>query len=351
MPMTSRPDGQDRAEAPRFGTGIAVRDLGRYPTWLETAERAGFELLTTGDSQSLWAEPFVSMTMAAQLTTRPDLALTVSNPMTRHPAVVASACLALQQLSGGRFRYGIASGDSALRNIGTRPARLDELEAYVRAVQALCRGDEAEWDGRRFGVHWHRAPTPVWIAAEGPRTQELAGRIADGVILSNCLASPMRKVAFDNIRRGCQAAGRRLEDLEIWYMCNLVPAPSEAEGIESVKSILGGTANHVYRFHMEGKGLPEEVKPKIAELKHRYDSRHHASPATATQNAALVERLGLVEFLAPLGTIAGPPERLVERLREVVASGATNLLLSQFVEDELGFMDLLAREVLPAVRG
>ena len=47
---------------PRFGTGIAVRDLTAYPAWLEVAEEAGFDLLTTGDSQSLWAEPFVSMT-------------------------------------------------------------------------------------------------------------------------------------------------------------------------------------------------------------------------------------------------------------------------------------------------
>jgi hypothetical protein len=129
-----------------------------------------------------------------------------------------------------------------------------------------------------------------------------------------------------------------------------VPAASEAEGIELVKAILCGTANHVYRFHMEGKGLPEEIKPKIMELKHRYDSRHHASPATAAHNAALVEELGLVDFLAPLGTIAGPPKRLVEQLHEVVQSGARNLIFSQFVDDELAFMDLLAREVLPALR-
>ncbi|MFK7894189.1 MAG: LLM class flavin-dependent oxidoreductase [Myxococcota bacterium] len=333
----------------RIGTGVAVRDVNRYPEWLATAEAAGFDLLTTGDSQSLWAEPFVSMTMAAMQTSRPDLAITVSNPMTRHPAVVASASLALQQLSGGRFRYGIGSGDSALRNIGSRPAQVDEIETYVRAIQELSAGREADWNGRRFGVHWHVAPTPVWIAAEGPRTQELAGRIADGVILSNCLDPAMREVALGNIRRGCKSAGRRLEDLEIWLMCNLVPAASEAEGIDSVKAILAGTANHVYRFHMDGKGLPDEVRPKIAELERRYDSRHHASPATAAHNAALVDELGLVDFLAPLATVAGPPEHLVERLQEVIAGGGRNLIFSQFVEDEIGFMRTLADDVLPRI--
>ena len=291
------------------------------------------------------------MTIAASRTSRPDLAITVSNPMTRHPAIVASSCLALQQISGGRFRYGIASGDSALRNIGTRPARLDELEAYVLAVQDACAGREASWRGARFGVHWHRAPTPIWIAAEGPRTQELAGRIADGVILSNCLTPAATEIAFAHLRRGCEAAGRRLEDLEIWWMCNLVPAETEAAGIEATRAILAGTANHVYRFHMDGKGLPEEVKPRLDELKRRYDSRHHASPATAAHNAALVEELGLVDFLAPLGTVAGPPERLVERLDEVIRGGARNLILSQFVEDEIAFMRLLGNDILPRVRG
>lgn len=343
-------EGTPDPRGPRFGTGIAVRDLSTYPEWLEVAEQAGFDLLTTGDSQSLWAEPNVSMTMAASRTTRPDLAITVSNPMTRHPAVVASSCLALQQVSAGRFRYGISSGDSALRNIGTRPATVAELEQYIIAVQDLCAGRDTTWGGHTFGVHWHTAPTPVWVAAEGPRTQEMAGRVADGVILSNCLTPGAMEVAFANIERGCAAAGRTLDDLEIWWMCNVVPAPTEAEGIASVKAILAGTANHVYRFHMEGKGLPDEIKPKLAELQARYDSRHHASPTTAAHNAALVDELGLTEFLAPLGTIAGPPERLVERLREVIAGGARNLICSQFVTDELAFMRLFATEILPEVR-
>ena len=39
------------------------------------------------------------------------------------------------------------------------------------------------------------------------------------------------------------------------------------------------------------------LQPKLAELERRYDSRHHASPATAAHNAALVDELGLVDFV------------------------------------------------------
>ena len=111
----------------QFGTGTTVKDFSSYVEWLDVAEGAGFDLLTTGDSQSLWADPFVSLTVAAQQTTRSRLGLTVSNPRTRHPAVVASSLVALQQLSDGRMVYGFSSGDSALRNIGVPPASVAEM--------------------------------------------------------------------------------------------------------------------------------------------------------------------------------------------------------------------------------
>ena len=67
--------------AVRFATGTTVKDYGWYRRWLQVAESCGFEMLTTGDSQSLWADPFVSMAVAADRTTRPRLGITVSNPM------------------------------------------------------------------------------------------------------------------------------------------------------------------------------------------------------------------------------------------------------------------------------
>ena len=330
-----------------FGTGTTPHDMAAYPEWLAVAEGCGFDLLTTGDSQSLWADPFVVMTVAAQLTTRPRLAITVSNPMTRHPAVVASMATAIQQLSGGRFAYGISTGDSALRNIGVRPARVAELEEYVLCVQAMTNGEPATYRGKAQQLRWDHRPTPVWMAAEGPKTLELAGRIADGVVLSNSLAPEALDRNFGHLRRGAVAAGRDVEDLEVWCQANVVPAETEQAGIDKVRSVLAGTANHVFRFTVEGKGLPEELVPKVEELKRRYDSSHHASPATAAHNAALVDELGLTAFLARQSTIAGPMEHCVERLHEVAEAGVRCVILSQFVPDPMDFMKTFAEQALP----
>src|SRR5271165_7303772 len=124
----------------QIGTGTTVKDYEWYKRWLAVGEAAGFVSLGTGDSQSLWGDPFVSLAVAAEHTTRPRLGVTVSNPQTRHPAVVASSLVALQQLSGGRIFFGISTGDSALRNIGVRPATVAELEEFVVAVRGLCAG-------------------------------------------------------------------------------------------------------------------------------------------------------------------------------------------------------------------
>jgi 5,10-methylenetetrahydromethanopterin reductase len=338
------------APAIHIGTGTTVKDYEWYRRWLAVGEEAGFEILGTGDSQSLWGDPFVSLSVAAQQTTAPRLGVVVSNPQTRHPAVVASSLVALQQLSGGRMFFGVSSGDSALRNIGVRPATVAELEEFVTAVKGLCAGETVTWRGTELVLRWGSYPVPIWMAAEGPRTQRLAGRIADGVVLSNALSPDAQSLARANIAEGAAEAGRSLDDLELWCMAAMCLADSEAEGIYALRSQLAGTANHVYRFHTDGKGLPDQYRAPIEELKRRYDSRHHANPATAQANADLVEELGLIDYLAARSVIAGPPARCAERIKEVAALGASNLIVSQFIGDQLDFMRTFAEEIFPALR-
>ena len=333
----------------RLATGTTVKDYRWYREWLRVAEAAGFSMLTTGDSQSLWADPFVTMAVAAEHTTRPRIGITVSNPLTRHPAVVASALVALQQLSAGRMVFGLSSGDSALRNIGIRPAGVEEVGDFARAVKGLCAGREVTWRGQELVLRWGSYPTPVWLAAEGPRMQRLAGQVADGVILSNALDAEVLELARRHVAEGAASAGRRAEDVEVWCMAAMCPAPSEEEGIHRLRFQLAGTANHVYRFHMNDKAVPAELRPALAELQDRYDSTVHATPERAEANGRLVEELGLVEFLARRSVIAGPPERQIERLREIAALGVENLILSQFVDDQLAFMRDFAELVAPAV--
>ena len=317
------------------------------------AEDAGFDVLGTGDSQSLWADPFVTMTVAAMHTRRPRVGVSVSNPVTRHPAVAASAMVAIQQLAGGRAYYGIGSGDSAVFNIGERPAKLAEVEEYGRAVKGLCAGETVQYRGKELVLRWlteDAKPVPLWMAPEGPRTQRLAGQIADAVILSCALTRERFERSLANVRAGAEAAGRSMDEIEIWCRVDFYLAETEQAGLEGVRFALAGAAHRQYQFSMEGKGVPEELAPKLRELVRRYDSSHHASPLTAHANAALVEELGLVDWMAAQSAIVGPPERLVERIHEVAEAGVRNLMVAQWVPDPFAFMRTFAEQVMPAFR-
>lgn len=330
-----------------FGTGKVPEDLSTYGAWARQVESSGFSMVVAGDSQSLWADPFLTLSVAANHTDNALLATTVTNPVTRHPAAAASTAMALQQISGGRFRYGIASGDSALLNIGEKPASVDYLRDYTAAVKALSNRETARWQGKDLHMRWGPAPVPVWIAAEGPRTQYMAGQIADGVILSNSLPADVCEIVLGNISEGARSVGRDPDEIEVWWFANLLFAESEEAGLEQIKFLIAGTANHVYRFHMDGKGLPEDIKPRLAAMMAEYDSRHHAFADGANVNAGLADKHGLTEFLASRGTIAGPPEYCIDRLTELAERGVNKMVLAQFMDDKETWMRTFAEVIAP----
>src|SRR6516165_4204185 len=108
-------------------------DLGRFLEWATLAESCGYDLIGYGDSQCLLPELHVALAATTTVTHRALLCPTVTNPITRHPAVTASAFGALQQLAGGRMRYCVGTGDSAAWLVGERPARVDQIAEHCRA--------------------------------------------------------------------------------------------------------------------------------------------------------------------------------------------------------------------------
>ncbi len=75
------------------------------------AERAGWAGMAVVDSQNLSGDAYVALTMAATRSEKLGLATAVTNPVTRHPAVTASAIASVQAISDGRATLGIGRGD------------------------------------------------------------------------------------------------------------------------------------------------------------------------------------------------------------------------------------------------
>jgi 5,10-methylenetetrahydromethanopterin reductase len=172
-------------DAMRVGIGCLPTDFVEYRDWVRAAEAFGFDRLGTGDSTTLWADPFVALGFAATQTTSIELTVTGTNPVTRHPVASAGAIESVQILSGGRCSYALGSGDSSVANISHARSSLAEVEEYGRAVRDLCAGRVASYRGAELHMRWATQPVPVLLCAEGPKTQVLAGQFADGAVLYN----------------------------------------------------------------------------------------------------------------------------------------------------------------------
>src|SRR4051794_31871814 len=86
------------------------------------AESLGFDSGWTYDSPILWQEPYPLISVLTERTTTMRLGMCVTNPVTREPAVTASAHATLQDISGGRGGVGVGGGGPAGRAVGPQTA-------------------------------------------------------------------------------------------------------------------------------------------------------------------------------------------------------------------------------------
>jgi 5,10-methylenetetrahydromethanopterin reductase len=149
--------------------------------WARLVEELGYEILGISDSQSICRDVYMTLALCAVNTERIRLGPRVITPVTRHPAVAAGAAATLEELAPKRTLLGLGSGDSAAFNIGRRPASLAELREYAETVRALLTTGTATYHGAPATLTWKRAAVPLYLAASGPKTLRLAGRIEAAV--------------------------------------------------------------------------------------------------------------------------------------------------------------------------
>jgi 5,10-methylenetetrahydromethanopterin reductase len=334
--------------APRFGIVLLPETLAGFGPLCREVEREGFDWLGVADSQSVFRELYVALTVAALNTSRIRLGPLVTNPLTRHPVVTASAVSSVDELSGGRVVLGLGSGDSAISTLGAPPATRAGLEDAVVTLGRLTSGDPVDRDGRRWRVHRSRRRVPIYLAAEGPRTLELAGRLADGVIVGLGLTPEVIHVSLAAIERGARAAGRRLDDLDVWWFAKTNVAETREAAVTPITMALAASANHAFRFTLEGKAVPADLRDRIKGLQREYEPHHHEIPDAG--NAGLIDRWGLREFLADRFAIAGTPDDCAAQIRRAMAAGARQFVITGFVPDPHAFLRRWMRDVVPGVR-
>jgi alkanesulfonate monooxygenase SsuD/methylene tetrahydromethanopterin reductase-like flavin-dependent oxidoreductase (luciferase family) len=343
----------------RFGFVAAGTDF----EFARAAEELGAELLSWGESPTQFPDPYIMAARTAAVTTRALLGPVVTTPGLRHPAVLANSLVEVQRISGGRAFCGIGSGDLALMNMGERPFKVDAFVEYARVVKLLAAGEPAVWNGNTIELKLPvERPVPVWFAADGPRLIAAAGRVADGIIVGQMGGPDIVRTVFGRAAAGAAEAGRSLDDLDIWFVLRALVTEEEdgaidVDGLDEYATrglrYLWRTAGRPGRgevaeaiFRHRGLRLDDDIADRLWQFNDAFDEQR----AWGTKvNVELMRNCGLRDFAARYFYVSGPPERISERVRELMDAGARNFIAPFITGDALAAATDVA-SVLTALR-
>ncbi|GAB4207906.1 MAG: TIGR03842 family LLM class F420-dependent oxidoreductase [Roseiflexaceae bacterium] len=305
------------------------------------AEEAGFGYGWVFDSHVLWLEPYPILTLMAQATKAMRLGTCVTNPAVRDVTVTASALATLNLISGGRMDLGIGRGDSSRRVLGKKPTTLAQMEQAIQQIRDLAAGQAVPYEGEDVRLPWARPDRlPVWVAAYGPKALQLAGRVADGVILQ--FADPsLIAWSLGFVRQGALEAGRDPASIQVMSAAPVWVSDDLAYARERVRWFPALVSNHV--VDLISRYDPAELPPELtAYVRNRegYDYHHHAE--VGSSNGAFVSDEVVDHFC-----IVGPVEAHLRRLRELADVGVSQFNIYLMCGDEEQTLEVYGREVLP----
>ncbi len=182
-------------------------------------EAAGFSGVGMHDHQHSGRDVFLTLALAAERTSRISLYPATTNPVTRHPMVLASLAHSLEEIAPERVRLTVGPGYLAVGNIGRPRATVDAMRQAILTIRGLLQGERLQFNGVESRLrNVSDRPTPVFMTAAGPRMVELAGEVADGAMLLVGLHPKAVEAARRRLEIGAARSGRSLDDFQAIFI-------------------------------------------------------------------------------------------------------------------------------------
>jgi 5,10-methylenetetrahydromethanopterin reductase len=326
-----------------FHIGILPnRPIQDFVGWIARADELGFGGVWVADSQSVFRDAFMLLTLLAGHTRHMQLATGVTNIVTRHPAVLAHSFATLDELSVGRAVLGIGIGDSAVWNIGQKPSKLSRLEEVIRVIRALMGGETVSYDGQELHVSWPPRRVPLVIACTGPKSLQMAGRIADGVLFQVGADPQLVRYARRNIAIGAEQARRPLADIKLYQRLACAVSEQREQIRAEVRGYASVAAGTIYSG-IPREDIPDDLWHDLKRMKEQYDYQRHGD--MHARHAGLI-----TERILDAVAIAGTPAEAVPRFRELIDLGVENFVLPIATREPGVIIENLASHVLPQLQ-
>lgn len=287
-----------------------------------TLEAAGFERVWLGEA---WREPVVPMAALALGTEHVGLGTAISQIYPVNPVITAQQAAQLQELAGGRFALGLGLGAGFVveRWFGVpyqRPLRRSrEFIEIVRGVLASPEQGPFSYEGEVLRTRKYQLPfaeqavdVPIHLAAIGSNMQELAGELADGIMVGALHSESSMEETRARLATGAARADRDVSDVKIFfYLTCCVSRDGDRARTLARRSLvyLAQYPHYLKMYEREGVG---EVAGRISSLVR--ERRMEEAEAAVTDE--MIERFA----------VAGTPAECGEQLERFERYGAVPVL-------------------------
>ncbi|MEE8110981.1 MAG: LLM class flavin-dependent oxidoreductase [bacterium] len=307
-----------------FGICLTCRlptpDIVRYA---KLADEAGIGSVWVNESH-YYRSALSALSAAAAVTRRILLGTGVVSTFARHPAFTAMDAATIDELSGGRFILGIGAtpvwGEVSPLRDGERPlAAMREATEIVRGLLArnlvdyrgksftmLESDHRCEW-GASLNFQPVRDKIPIFYGVNGPKLLRLAGKMADGVLLTNPTTPKYVRECRAIIEEGAREAGRSLTDFTVAAFVTFSVGDEREKARDAVREMLATYVDHVGVKRADILGLTEA---EVAGFK-------EAMQSGRAKAAAKLVKDDLIDRLA----VAGTAEECADRFTAYIEAG------------------------------
>jgi alkanesulfonate monooxygenase SsuD/methylene tetrahydromethanopterin reductase-like flavin-dependent oxidoreductase (luciferase family) len=298
------------------------------------AEAHGFGCAWGGEANN--KDPTVMLSAVAAVTTRMKIGSAVYHMLGRTPVTLALQAVGLNELSQGRFFLGVGVSNPTIAKWHGVPMDhpVARLQEYLEIVRRGMRGEKLDFAGKYFTCHAFKmafkpteAPVPVYLAAFGPKMSQLAGKVADGVLINMANPAEIQRIG-EVVRQGAQEAGKDPAAMEVICKVRCSIAPTYEAAREALSHALTYYALADYYRELLGRmGFASEVEAMRSAWK---SGGFHAARKLVTDR--LFEGLPLIA--------ATSAAEVVDQIKSYRKAGATRIILPYvaFSDDVVGEM-------------
>ncbi len=300
-----------------------AHDLRDGLEYVQYAEKKGFEAVWQAESR-LVRDAIVPMAAYAAVTEKIKVGSGVINNWTRNIGLLASTFLTLDDLAPDRIICGIGAWwDPLAKNVGiTRSKPLLAMKETVTVLKRLLamervtfHGEFIHVDGIELDVvHGRREPrnVQVSIGATGDMMMEMAGEIADGVVLNYCVEPEYNHKALELLAKGAKKAGKTLDDIDRPQLVVCSVDHDHDKAIDTTRELL--TQYLAQQPHIaKASGVSMETVAEIQSILGWPATHEQIQKAKHFVSDEVVMRV----------TASGTPDEARAKVREYVKNGCT----------------------------